>query len=436
MAVPRRVVGLVAVALALSMVAGGCSGPEGVAGADPEPGQPSPTPSAPAAPTASPGPSARLSSDPSTRPSPGPPTRPSPGPSTRPSSAPRPTACERLTATLTLREQVGQLFMVGISSGGLSSADARVIERRQIGSVILLGNSTAGRSPIRRLTEAVRSVSGGPKDVDVMLTVDQEGGQVQRLRGPGFSSIPSARAQAELSDRELVSRAASWARELQRAGIDADLAPVADVVPRRMESVNRPIGLLRRGYGPEPEVVAAKVASFVRGMDGAGIATAVKHFPGLGQVRGNTDFERRVVDRSTTRRDEDLLAFRAGVAAGVDMVMVSSAFYSRIDQDRPAAFSPVVIGQLIRADLGFGGVVISDDLAAQAFSDVRPAQRVLRFLRAGGDLAIVGDGELVDDMVSAIVTAAEDDPTVRNLVGRSAARVVAMKERRGLADCG
>jgi beta-N-acetylhexosaminidase len=118
------------------------------------------------------------------------------------------------------------------------------------------------------------------------------------------------------------------------------------------------------------------------------------------------------------------------------MVMVSSAFYSRIDQDRPAAFSPVVIGQVIRTDLGFEGVVISDDLAAEAFSDVPPGQRVLRFLRAGGDLAIVGDGGLVDAMVSAVVTAAEDDPDVRSLVRRSASRVLTMKERRGLADCG
>ena len=157
--------------------------------------------------------------------------------------------------------------------------------------------------------------------------------------GPGFTSIPAASEQARLSDADLARRATSWGKQLRAAGIDADLAPVADVVPTRLGSANEPIGRLHRGYGPSPKTVAAKVAAFTRGMDAAGVATAVKHFPGLGAVRGNTDFVRHVVDRTTTRHDATLAGFAAGVHARADMVMVSSAYYAEIDPGHRAAFS-------------------------------------------------------------------------------------------------
>lgn len=306
----------------------------------------------------------------------------------------------------------------------------------QAGSVILLQTSTAGRAAVHRLTDRVRGAAPSPRGVQTMLAVDQEGGLVQRLRGPGFDRIPSARRQADLSDDRLRGEANSWGRQLRQAGVDANLAPVADVVPRAMTSSNQPIGALGRGYGPDPQVVAAKDSAFVRGMDQAGVATAVKHFPGLGRVRGNTDVVRHVVDQSTTRHDVALAGFRAGVSEGVDMVMVSSATYARIDPDHRAAFSTTVIETMLRGDLGFSGVVISDDLAARAMQDLTPAQRALRFLGAGGDLAIVGNPALARSMVKGVLAKAKGDPTFAAQVLRKATRVVAMKSARGLADCG
>jgi beta-N-acetylhexosaminidase len=149
----------------------------------------------------------------------------------------------------------------------------------------------------------VRAATRRPEMVKTLVAVDQEGGQVQRLKGRGFDTIPSAQSQAEQSDAKLTANAVRWGRQLEAVGIDADLAPVADVVPTDLGSANAPIGLLRRGYGSSPRTVAAKTSAFVTGMDRAGIATAVKHFPGLGRVRGNTDFVPRVVDNRTIRRD-------------------------------------------------------------------------------------------------------------------------------------
>ncbi|HEY5980611.1 MAG TPA: glycoside hydrolase family 3 N-terminal domain-containing protein [Microlunatus sp.] len=360
---------------------------------------------------------------------------PSAAPLPTPSATPTLVRCADLAESLSLRDRVGQLMMVAVSSDGVSSAAATAIDRSRAGSVLLLGNTTAGAARVSDVVERARSTARTPKGIETLLAADQEGGQVQRLQGKGFDRIPSAQRQAEQSPSELKSDAARWGRQLKRAGIDAALAPVADVVPKELQDRNQPIGVLRRGYGSNPAAVARHVTAFATGMDAAGVATSVKHFPGLGRVRGNTDFTAEVVDRTTTRRDAYLAPFAAGIGARADMVMISSAYYAEIDASRRAAFSPTVIKGMLRGDLGFTGVVISDDLAAAAMRDVRPDQRMLRFVRAGGDLAIVGDPSLAATMADAVVDEARDDPKLAATIEASTVRVLQLKDRRGLAEC-
>jgi beta-N-acetylhexosaminidase len=343
--------------------------------------------------------------------------------------------CAQVVARMSLSEQIGQLLMVGVSSGGISASEKRIVDQTRAGSIILLGNTTAGTSAVRRVVDDVRAAMRSPEGVRVMLAADQEGGLVQRLKGPGFARIPSARVQAKQSNAALRRNAYQWGRQLEEAGINANLAPVADVVPMSMGLVNKPIGQLRRGYAPSPKRVAAKVTAFTEGMDRAGVATAVKHFPGLGRVRGNTDFVSRVVDTKTTREDAALAGFRAAIDAGTDMVMVSSAYYNKIDDDHRATFSALIMEDMLRKDLGFSGVVISDDLATAAMRAVPPEERARRFIRAGGDLLIVGEARLATRMADAIKREATDNPAFEKRVADSATRVVAMKQRRGLADC-
>lgn len=376
-------------------------------------------------------PSSGSTSGSSSVPSPSGPTQPvSPTPSPRPAPT-----CAALVGQLSLREQVGQLFMVGVPTSGLSSSTARTLSRTRAGSVILLGNTDAGTKGVRRLVDDVRGATRRPAGVATLLAADQEGGLVQRLKGSGFSDMASARTQGTWSAAELRSSAEDWGRELDKAGIDANLAPVADVVPSSLLSVNQPIGVLRRGFSSDPAVVATHSAAFVDGMDRARVATAVKHFPGLGAVRGNTDLVTRVVDSSTSRHDKDLAGFQAAVRAGADMVMVSSAYYTKIDADTRAAYSTTVIKGMIRSDLGFHGVVVSDDLAAPGTRDLASGTRATRFLRAGGDLVIVGDPTRADAMADAVEAKAADDSAFRADVARAARRVLAMKAHRGLAHC-
>ena len=361
------------------------------------------------------------------------PVAPDDSPSAAPSSPPVDRCHERVTA-LSLREQVGQLFMVGVSTAGPSDADEAVLRSSAAGSVVLLGNTSAGAKAVARVVKRVRKAADSPAGVGLLVAADQEGGQVQRLQGRGFRQIPAAYEQGGLSDAELTRRVAAWGRDLQDVAVDADLAPVADVVPEALRDRNAPIGRLDRGYGADPDLVARKTAAFVRGMDAAGVATAVKHFPGLGRVRGNTDFEAGVVDRVTRADDPFWTGFRSAIDAGADMVMIASATYAKIDPDHRAAFSATIM-ELLRRELGFAGVIISDDLAARAFDDVRPGARAIRFLRAGGDLAIVGDPSLVESMAGAVADEAEEDADFAAQIEAKATRVIKMKAKRNLVDC-
>jgi beta-N-acetylhexosaminidase len=350
-------------------------------------------------------------------------------------AAPHEATCAEVVAGMSLAEQVGQTVMVAQSSTRPSTAERRTIRRLHLGSVVLLGGSTIGRHKTKRLTDDLRHGVGKVDGVGLLVAADQEGGLVQRLQGPGFTRIPSARTQSGWSDRTLRRRATTWSAQLGQAGIDLNLAPVADVVPGSVGRSNAPIGALDRGYGSQPSVVARKNAAVVEGMHAGGTATSPKHFPGLGRVRGNTDTTAHVVDTSTTRHDKALAGFRADVEHGTEVVMLSSATYTRIDKKHPATYSPTVIGGLLRRDLAFDGVVVSDDLLGKALASTSVRSRGVRFLDAGGDLALVGSTAAAAQVHAGLLAEARSDRAFRTRVAQSATRVVTLKGAQDRTSC-
>jgi beta-N-acetylhexosaminidase len=163
------------------------------------------------------------------------------------------------------------------------------------------------------------------------------------------------------------------------------------------------------------------------------VVPTVKHFPGLGRVRANTDTAAHVTDRVTTRHDAYLRPFRAAIGAGVPAVMMSTAYYTHLDPRWPAAFSPFVVGTMLRGDLGFDGVVISDDLArAKQVASFSPAGRALRFIGAGGDIVLVVEPDPLPAMYDAVLDRARSSATFRAKVNAAALRVLRAKDRQGL----
>ncbi|WP_270889754.1 glycoside hydrolase family 3 N-terminal domain-containing protein [Pedococcus sp. 5OH_020] len=336
---------------------------------------------------------------------------------------------------MTPAQRVGQLFMVGTPVTGISPATASLVTRYHVGNVILTGRTTSGAPPVRALTARADTLTTGAATagVPVFVATDQEGGYVQVLQGPGFSRMPTALTQGTWSDTTLAGKASTWGGQVRRSGVDVDLAPVMDTVSAAFAPQNAPIGRYDREYGHTPSVVADKGTTFLRAMRSRDLAMTAKHFPGLGRVTGNTDTTAGVTDRVTTRTSADLVPFRAAVAAGARFVMVSSAYYAKIDPHNPAVFSPTVVTGMIRGDLAFRGVVVSDDLSnARQVQAWTAGSRALKFLDAGGDLVLAVNPATVPAMVSAVMSRYQSSASFRARAEASVLRVLQAKAAEGL----
>jgi beta-N-acetylhexosaminidase len=209
-----------------------------------------------------------------------------------------------------------------------------------------------------------------------------------------------------------------------------------DVVPPGTASQNQPIGVLHREFGDNPATTGGHGAAFIHGMTAAGVATTAKHFPGLGRVQGNTDFVSNVVDTTTTRDDPYLSSFEQAIQAGVPFVMVALATYTKIDPGHLAVFSPIVIKQMLRGDLGFTGVVMSDDIGeAVAIANIPPAARAVDFLSAGGDLIVSKTVAPTVEMAQALLARASSHPGLKKIVDAAALRILEAKDASGLLPC-
>jgi len=320
--------------------------------------------------------------------------------------------------------------MVGTTAAAAQSGTLADVTDLHVGGVFLSGRSTAGAAVTSAVTARLRAADRD--GVPLLVSTDQEGGEVQVLRGAGFADIPSALAQAGTQPAALEASAASWGAQLRAAGVNMDLAPVADVVVSPAQaSANPPIGQLDREYGYGEVSAAQHAGAFAGGMLRAGVVPTAKHFPGLGAVTQNTDFRAGVTDTTTTSSSPSVEVYRQLIAGGLPVVMVSTADYARIAPGIPAAFSPAVVTGLLRDSLGFRGVVITDDLsAAQQVAAWSPAQRAILSIAAGADIVLVSASpQVAPQMIAAVVAKARTDAAFRAQVDAAATRVLDLKRR-------
>ncbi len=338
----------------------------------------------------------------------------------------------RAIATMSLDERAGQLIMAPMFAGGNPADLSALISTRHVGSVVLIGNWNNGTAAAKTAADALQSYA--PSGNQLIVSTDQEGGQVQHLKGSGFDTMPSAVAQGQMSADTLRSSAKTWGGQLKQAGINIDLAPVLGTVQVKRSS-NAPIGALNRDFGLDSNGNAQHGIAFVEGMRDAGVGATVKHYPGLGAVTGNTDFTTEgILDTTTTLDDEEIGAFNTTIKqAKPAMVMMSLATYQRIDSSAPAAFSSKIIDGTLRGSVGYDGVVISDSLSAAAVSGIATKDLGVRLVDAGGDLACIGDTSYVTPILDGIIARAQSDPAFAKKVTASATRVMTLKYQMGLA---
>jgi beta-N-acetylhexosaminidase len=275
----------------------------------------------------------------------------------------------------------GQALALGFDGTSIPDEIAEMAERSGLGGIILFARNCPSLETVLALTAAARRL--GP---DVLVMVDHEGGRVHRLPAP-FTRFPAAATVGRARDPRLAAGVArAMARELRAAGFDSGLAPVLDCLVTASSAV---IG--DRAFAAAPDAVAARGVAFIEAMLGEGLLPVAKHFPGHGRASADSHLELPEIDVSADDLDRgDLVPFRAALGAHCPAVLIAHVRYRALDPALPASLSPAVIGRLLRGQLGFSGLVLSDDLemaAVAATWGVADAAR--RFLGAGGDLALV-----------------------------------------------
>ena len=384
--------------------------------------------------------SSSAGSSPSAKPQAPKPAASSAAPSPTAAASPAPSATATATATdgalagWSLEEKVGQLMMVGVDAQAPKQSSNEAVDTHHVGNIFIAGRTTAGSQATQKVISSFTSKVGpGTTHATPMLVAtDQEGGEVQVLAGSGFSDIPSALDQSAQPRDQLVASARTWGKELADVGVNMNLAPVADLVDIARPASNEPIGRWGREYGHDAATVSSQAGAFAEGMQASKVIPTYKHFPGLGRVKDNTDTSAGVVDSTTTRSADTAVSvvFGAAIAAGAPVIMVSSATYSLIDPSAPAVFSSTIVTDMLRREMGFSGVVITDDVsAAVQVQDVSAGDRAVRAIRAGCDLVLASaDPTVAADMVKALISTARSDPAFAARVDESATRVLNLKK--------
>ena len=305
---------------------------------------------------------------------------------------------------------------IGIAGHQLTAQERDWLQHDACAGVVLFARNVASRAQVAELAQAIREAAPRPQ----LICVDQEGGRVQRLR-EGYSALPSLEGFGRLhaSDPEGAIAAAhehAWlmASEVRASGIDLSFAPVVD-----LGRGNRAIG--DRAFATDPQVVAAFTRAYVAGMHEAGMAATLKHFPGHGSVLEDTHFDAAIDDRPlATLQAEDLLPFAAGIEAGADAVMMAHVTYPQVDP-QPAGYSRRWIEDILRADMGFRGVVFSDDIGMQAAHGPGGIKaRIDAHLDAGCDVVLVAHPHMVEESLRALDGRPANTLRLAGLVGRGA----------------
>lgn len=312
----------------------------------------------------------------------------------------------------------GQMLVVRMESVATDSLRRRVAGG-EIGGVVLF--PPEGTDPdalggeVERLRRAAEQ-AGAPAP---LVTIDQEGGDVARL--PSLPPAASAAAIGRDGTQRAADEGTATGTALAALGIDVDLAPVLDLAGPVLGS---------RAWAAKPERVAELGTAFGTALQEAGVAATAKHFPGLGSATVNTDSAPASIDLSERALERELIPFRAAVDAGFDLVMVANATYPSVDPKRPASQSPRVIGELLRGELGFGGVVITDDLDAGAFAGagIDEGEAAVGAAGAGADLILTALSQ-GDEAHRALTRAIRDGTLARADVLASCARTTALRER-------
>ena len=318
--------------------------------------------------------------------------------------------------------RAGSFFVLGFEGLEAPAYLKRLAERHDLGGTILFARNIVGGAQVRALNEELHALPSGRPP---LTSVDQEGGKVRRLRPPEFGDYPSARA---VGVEGALEHGRRMGRELKDLGFDLDYAPVLDVDTNPDNPV---IG--DRSFGSDPETVAVAGEAFLRGLQEGGVLGCGKHFPGHGDTSTDSHHALPYVDHPRDRlEDIEIEPFRRLLAAGLRVLMSAHVLYRALDPDRPATFSHPILHGLLRRELGYEGVVTTDDMCmagASGLGDLPEA--CTEAFAAGCDLLMIcHQQERHEEAVAHLEEAFRRSNALQRRAEESTRRLRALRERR------
>ncbi len=343
-------------------------------------------------------------------------------------------AVDQLLKGMTLEEKIWQMFFVTpedicnigtvIQAGDTTKA---ALQKYPVGGLIYFSKNIESEEQLSQMLKNTVAYSKIPP----FLSIDEEGGRVSRLGDAGIGTTkhpPMAEIGATKDPEKAREIGVTLGRELKELGFNMDFAPVADILA---VEANQDIG--DRSFGTDPETVAQMVAAQVKGMQSQNLSATLKHFPGCGSTAANTHLETGASVRTLEEmRNGEFIPFQAGIDAGADFVMVAHMSAPAITGDEtPSILSPVIVTDLLRKELGFEKVIISDALNMGAITSVySPEESALLAVEAGIDMLLMSPD--VHKAVSALKAAVDSGRISESRIDESVRRILTLKQERGI----
>jgi len=328
----------------------------------------------------------------------------------------------------------GQRLIVGFEGTDLNADLKYFIETLKIGGIVLFSRNLTTPEQIKHLCSSVQKYARSASQPPLIIAIDQEGGTVARLKPP-FSQFPGNSKMRDKKEAEQFARIT--AKELTDLGINMNLAPVMDVLPARGPGDGEPgqFVMADRVFGNNPEWVSEMGVTVISHLQQRGIMAVAKHFPGIGRTTLDSHQDMPTLDTNRyTLSATDLMPFRAAIGSGVSGIMLSHIRYLRIDSEWPASLSRPIAGDLLRNQMDFKGIIMTDDLDMGAIArhyDMPTA--IFRILSADVDMAMICRQKTnVETAFSEILKRIKNDYRLRGKGEASVERILGQKERFGL----
>lgn len=347
-------------------------------------------------------------------------------------ASPSSDSVEQWLNKLSTEEKIGQLVLLGLEGTTPDATVRSFIEEAHVGGFIFYKDNIQDVRQALGLFNDLKQLNREHAQIPLLLSIDEEGGKVSRMPQE-FDGLPTARKIGDAGSEELAKQVGGiLGRELGDFGLNMNFAPVLDV----NSNPNNPV-IGNRAFGTKPDIVSQMGIAVMKGIREQGVIPVVKHFPGHGDTSVDSHLGLPVVEHDLNRlRELELIPFTRAIDEGADVVMIAHLLLPKLDPDHPASFSQVTIHDLLRQELGFTGVVISDDMTMGAITEHYDiGEAAVQFIQAGGNIVLVGhDYDKGKQVLQAIHKAVDEGQITPDMLDQRVYSILELKRKYKLDD--